>query len=93
MALVSPHSMRRVPPADVSSIEMVNCSTGLSGMAIVIGTRHGRANDIAARLRSADPPVVTRVVDDRVALDLRSVAPEDDEMLARAVTAALAKER
>jgi hypothetical protein len=32
-------------------------------------------------------------VDDRVALDLRSVAPEDDELLAQAVTAALAKER
>jgi L-seryl-tRNA(Ser) seleniumtransferase len=61
--------------------------------AVAIGARHGRANEVAARLRSADPPVVTRVVDDRVALDLRSVAPEDDELLAQAVTAALAKER
>jgi L-seryl-tRNA(Ser) seleniumtransferase len=61
--------------------------------AVAIGARHGRPNEVAARLRSADPPVVTRVVDDRVALDLRSVAPEDDEMLAQAVTAALAKER
>jgi L-seryl-tRNA(Ser) seleniumtransferase len=61
--------------------------------AVAIGGRHGRANEVAARLRSADPPVITRVVDDRAALDLRSVAPEDDEMLARAVTAALAKER
>ena len=60
--------------------------------AVAIGAGHGRANDVAARLRRADPPVVTRVVDDRVALDLRSVAPEDDGMLARAVTAALAKE-
>ena len=60
---------------------------------IAIGPAHGRANEVAARLRGAEPPVVTRVVDDRVALDLRSVAPEDDEMLARAVTAALAKER
>ncbi|HET9809510.1 MAG TPA: L-seryl-tRNA(Sec) selenium transferase [Candidatus Limnocylindria bacterium] len=61
--------------------------------AVAIGARHGRANEVAARLRGADPPVVTRVVDDRVALDLRSVAPEDDELLAQAVTAALAKER
>ena len=61
--------------------------------AVAIGARHGRANEIGSRLRGAEPPVITRVVDDRVALDLRSVAPEDDEMLARAVTAALAKEK
>ena len=61
--------------------------------AVAIAARHGRANEILARLRAADPPIVARIVDDRAALDLRSVAPEDDEMLARAVTAALAKER
>jgi len=60
--------------------------------AVAIGARHGRANDVAARLRSADPPVIARVVEDRAALDLRSVAAEDDEMLAQAVTAALVKE-
>ena len=60
--------------------------------AVAIGDRHGRANDVAARLRSADPPVIARVVEDRAALDLRSVAAEDDEMLAQAVTAALVKE-
>jgi L-seryl-tRNA(Ser) seleniumtransferase len=61
--------------------------------AVAIGARHGRANDIAARLRAGDPPIIARVVDDRAALDLRSVAPEDDELLARTVTAALAKEK
>jgi L-seryl-tRNA(Ser) seleniumtransferase len=61
--------------------------------AVAIGAGHGRANETAARLRAAEPPIVARVVDDRAALDLRSVAPEDDELLARAVTAALAKER
>jgi len=60
--------------------------------AVALGDRHGRANDVAARLRSADPPVIARVVEDRAALDLRSVAAEDDEMLAQAVTAALVKE-
>jgi L-seryl-tRNA(Ser) seleniumtransferase len=59
--------------------------------AIAIAARHGRANEILARLRAADPPIVARIVDDRAALDLRSVAPEDDGLLARAVTAALAK--
>ncbi len=48
-------------------------------------------NRLAQTLRSADPPVISRIVDERVALDLRSVLPEDDEVLARAVTGALAK--
>jgi L-seryl-tRNA(Ser) seleniumtransferase len=60
---------------------------------VVIGARHGRANAIAAELRRADPPVIARVVDDRACLDLRSVGADDDELLARSVTAALAKEK
>ncbi|HEV8230546.1 MAG TPA: L-seryl-tRNA(Sec) selenium transferase [Candidatus Limnocylindria bacterium] len=61
--------------------------------AVAIAARHGRANDVAARLRAAEPPVVARVTDDRAALDLRSVLPEDDEMLARAVVASIAPGR
>ena len=57
--------------------------------AVAIGG--GPATRIAQALRSADPPVVARIVEERVALDLRSVLPEDDEVLARAVTGALAK--
>ena len=37
------------------------------------------ADELAARLRHADPPVVVRVEDDRVVLDLRTVLPEQDE--------------
>ncbi|HLZ48510.1 MAG TPA: L-seryl-tRNA(Sec) selenium transferase, partial [Candidatus Limnocylindria bacterium] len=40
-------------------------------------------------LRKADPPVIARIVDDRVVLDLRSVLPEQDETLTNAVIAAL----
>ncbi len=43
----------------------------------------------AARLRGAAPPVVSRVDDDRVVLDLRAVFPEQDRPLVRAVAAAL----
>jgi len=57
--------------------------------AVTIGG--GLATKIAQALRSADPPVVARIVEERVALDLRSVLPEDDEVLARAVVGALAK--
>jgi len=49
------------------------------------------ATRIAQALRFADPPVVARIVEEHVALDLRSVLPEDDEVLARAVIGALAK--
>ncbi|HVD52018.1 MAG TPA: L-seryl-tRNA(Sec) selenium transferase [Candidatus Udaeobacter sp.] len=49
------------------------------------------ATRIAQALRSADPPVVARIVEEHVALDLRSVLPEDDEVLARAVIGVLAK--
>src|SRR5205823_3326882 len=49
------------------------------------------ATSLAARLRSAQPPVVARIIDERIALDLRSVLAEHDEELARAVAAALAK--
>jgi L-seryl-tRNA(Ser) seleniumtransferase len=40
-------------------------------------------------LRRGDPPVIARIIDDRVVLDLRSVLPEQDDALAIAVTGAL----
>jgi L-seryl-tRNA(Ser) seleniumtransferase len=45
------------------------------------------ANEISARLRASDPPIVARVDDGRVLLDLRTVFPEQDQ----AVTAGLQK--
>ncbi len=39
------------------------------------------ANELASRLRKADPPVIARVEEGRVLLDLRTVFPEQDEML------------
>jgi L-seryl-tRNA(Ser) seleniumtransferase len=56
-----------------------------------VAIRGARATQVAGALRSADPPVISRIVDERVALDLRSVLPEDDVVLARAVSGALAK--
>ena len=47
----------------------------------------GRPQHLAPALRLADPPVIGRVVDERLALDLRSILPEDDERLAAAVGA------
>ena len=36
------------------------------------------ADQIEQYLRSLDPPVIARIQDDRVVLDLRTVLPEDE---------------
>jgi L-seryl-tRNA(Ser) seleniumtransferase len=43
------------------------------------------ADDLAARLRASDPPIVARVEDGRVLLDLRTVFPEQDHEIAMAL--------
>jgi L-seryl-tRNA(Ser) seleniumtransferase len=46
------------------------------------------ASRLAARLREGDPPVVVRVAEDQVLLDLRTVSPESEGVLLEAVLAA-----
>jgi L-seryl-tRNA(Ser) seleniumtransferase len=45
-------------------------------------------DDIAARLRLGEPPVIGRVVDDRFVLDLKAVFEHEDELVVKAVLAA-----
>jgi L-seryl-tRNA(Ser) seleniumtransferase len=40
------------------------------------------ATALDARLRALDPPVIARILDDHVVLDLRTVPPEQDDLLA-----------
>ncbi len=47
------------------------------------------ADDVAARLRGQDPPVVARIQDDRVVLDPRTILPGQLDVLIGAVRAAL----
>jgi L-seryl-tRNA(Ser) seleniumtransferase len=49
------------------------------------------AERLMARLRAGDPPVIGRVMNDAVVLDLRTVDPADDGRLAAAVQVALAR--
>ncbi|MEO6119056.1 MAG: L-seryl-tRNA(Sec) selenium transferase [Terriglobales bacterium] len=44
-----------------------------------------RADEIQARLRQSDPPVIARVEDDRVLFDLRTVFPEQEDALFAAI--------
>ena len=39
------------------------------------------ADEAATRLRRLDPPVIARILDDRLTLDLRTVAEQDDSLL------------
>jgi L-seryl-tRNA(Ser) seleniumtransferase len=55
--------------------------------ALALTHRSGSAETLAARLRCASPPIVPRVERDRVLLDLRSIAPEDDALVADALRA------
>jgi len=53
----------------------------------------GDAAGLERRLRDGDPPVVARVKDGRLLLDLRTVLPEQDAVLAARLAAALGAER
>ncbi|MGH9515852.1 MAG: L-seryl-tRNA(Sec) selenium transferase [Terriglobales bacterium] len=48
---------------------------------IAITAKNLSANQLAARLRRSDPPIIARVEDGRVLLDLRTVFPAQDEVL------------
>jgi len=43
------------------------------------------ANELSAQLRASDPPIITRVEEGRVLLDLRTVFPEQDEVIVKAL--------
>ena len=48
----------------------------------------GDAEALLARLRRGEPPVVARIEGDRVVVDARTVLPDEDELLLRAIIAA-----
>jgi L-seryl-tRNA(Ser) seleniumtransferase len=49
-----------------------------------------RPDELARRLRSGTPPVIGRIVEDRLLLDLRTVLEEQEDTLAQAVAVAMA---
>jgi L-seryl-tRNA(Ser) seleniumtransferase len=46
-------------------------------------------DQLAAALRNADPPVISRIEDDRLVLDPRTVLPEEEQALLHNVVAAV----
>lgn len=62
----------------------------LPSWGVSLDPARGSVNGLLARLRRGRPPVVGRIEDDRVLLDLRTVEPQWDPELARAIAGALA---
>jgi L-seryl-tRNA(Ser) seleniumtransferase len=52
---------------------------------LALSSKNVTASELAARLRSCAPPIITRVEQGRVLLDLRIVFPEQDEAVAKAL--------
>jgi seryl-tRNA(Sec) selenium transferase len=46
---------------------------------------HLGADELLKKLRTSDPPVIGRIAENKVVLDLRTVPPQSDEKIAGAV--------
>jgi L-seryl-tRNA(Ser) seleniumtransferase len=62
---------------------------GLESVLVEVDPGPDGESTVLARLRAGDPPVVARAERGRVVLDLRTVPPEQDGLVARALLAAL----
>ncbi|HEV3461155.1 MAG TPA: L-seryl-tRNA(Sec) selenium transferase [Candidatus Dormibacteraeota bacterium] len=62
----------------------------LATMALAITPARGGAAELLRRLREHQPPVIGRIVEERVLLDPRTVLPDEDDAVIDAVLAALA---
>jgi L-seryl-tRNA(Ser) seleniumtransferase len=55
----------------------------------LVAIRHPAPDTLAARLRGGEPPVISRIADDRVVLDPRTILPNQIDATGRAIAAAL----
>ena len=60
-------------------------SATLPSRLLAVSSENVTASELAARLRRCDPPIITRVEQDRVLIDLRTVFPEQDDAVAKAL--------
>ncbi|HET6361693.1 MAG TPA: L-seryl-tRNA(Sec) selenium transferase [Gemmatimonadota bacterium] len=64
----------------------------LPGWALRIEPVHGSAAELETALRSGEPPIIARVADDAVWIDVRAFLPGDDEIVAHRLDALLAEQ-
>jgi len=65
-------------------------SAALPTSLLAISVSRFSVDEVAKQLRASDPPVIARVEDGRVLLDLRTVLPEQDEVLGQVLAASAA---
>lgn len=65
-------------------------TAGLQTSVIRLTSTRYSPDEITARLRSGETPIIARIAEDRVIIDLRTVQPSEDEILARQIVVALA---
>jgi L-seryl-tRNA(Ser) seleniumtransferase len=63
---------------------------GLTTSVIRISSSRRSPDEIISRLRQCEPPVIARILEDKVVLDLRTVQPSEDGILAQLLVQALA---
>lgn len=83
-----------LPDASVIRAQAVAGGGSLPGYSVpshAVRLESDRPEDVAARLRVGNPPVFCRVEDGALLFDLRTVVPEDDGRMARAVRYALSQ--
>ena len=88
----------RIGAGEPGGIEVVTVDSRVGGGAApgrdlpsfaVAVTPPGSADDLMTKLRGGDPPVIGRIVDDRVLLDVRTVLADEEGALVAAVAEAL----
>jgi L-seryl-tRNA(Ser) seleniumtransferase len=62
-------------------------TSSLPTRALSVACRGLTANQIAEHLRHSSPPIITRIVDDRVLIDLRTVLPAEEIEIEKALCA------
>jgi len=66
-------------------------SSNVSSVTIDIIPRNSSVAEFAATLRGSDPPVVGYIADKRFKLDMRTIFPDQDDLLIKAIRAACTK--
>jgi len=88
---VAPVAELRARAGALGAGEVVECRSVPGGGSVpgltIASAGVALRGDRTAELRAADPPVIARVEAGRTVLDLRTVAPEDDAVVARALAA------
>ncbi len=62
-------------------------------LALAVSLPDRSAEDLAARLRESDPPIVARIEEGRVLLDLRSIVPAEDAAVGEAISRLMTRAR